>query len=571
MNTSTGSSTPFTAAIERMRAQRPTAVDRPTITQVRTIINGLIGCQPLEVVAEDTYGPYLNGGPRVSEEQAAKALLTGTDKESDRTVQATIRTVRAAASTGVVAATEEDGVWYLPGESVAQLQAQMRVIKMIADFGTWQTHVNGGSNAGTVNGADTDQTPLFQHLGLVDLMVRPTVVRRGKKFVAFQELPPAEKAQHLGLSDSQVTAILKIVANDGEQAGHDRIEEILESRERRSAVLRPGLTAGGQNDKVRNRRKAENDAEEQILLFGGTKKVKARSRSRRKNKDTVDLGPQPIVVPRGFERKAWHGRDVTKALAAIVVTDPDDETVARFISREYQEQAKVLTYEHLHLVWFYAKMQAEAKLEEFGAKNPVFAALAVEAFDTLDYARRDAGDALRELAAGNVDDLDALLHACAKAAWLAEGDLAKVERLIQAAKLRDTAVNALARELGYLSQRLKTTPARYLPRTIAELNAGQIRRIAAAAGLDVDNGGRDDERELRQRLRDYGFGADLDRLVPDGMNAIRTGRLDQFFRVMDARKDRDNTWHVQLRALNQAMSEELAAQGRARNGELLGV
>ena len=182
------------------------------------------------------------------------------------------------------------------------------------------------------------------------------------------------------------------------------------------------------------------------------------------------------------------------------------------------------------------------KIDQVNAKDPVFHAQAVAAYDLLDIARQDALNGIDKLLEGDVSDLQGLLNACVKSRWIAEREITLIERMIKAAQLRPGALKTLVNELKFFSARAKNLPHAYRPESIASLNVGQIQRIAEAAGLPVEGSSRVEESLIRNKLKALGLTSDLDRLVPEGIRAAQAGQLDEFWVVMGARAEGDTSW-----------------------------
>lgn len=250
-----------------------------------------------------------------------------------------------------------------------------------------------------------------------------------------------------------------------------------------------------------------------------------------------------VTIPDGFERTAGHRRDVSKALAAIVVTDPSDELITRYIARQYPTATNVLPFQAVSAMLYFA---TKDRLDEVDAIAPAFDPLAVAAYDLMETARADAVTGIGVLAGGDVTDLAALRDACTKARWVAEGELARIERAVTAAEQRPSAVPVLARELRLLAGRVDAHPDRYLPGTVADLTHGQVRRVAELAGLAVEATRRSDEADIRRRLQALGLSTDADRLVPDGIKAAHVGITDTFWDAMQRRADGEADWDDDL-------------------------
>lgn len=274
-----------------------------------------------------------------------------------------------------------------------------------------------------------------------------------------------------------------------------------------------------------------------------------RKRKRKRSGNNVLPEDLKVTVPPGFEPKGFHKRDVSKALAAIVVAAPDDATIARFVARTYQIRSAALNYPMLSGVWYFAQCGRLDKIDAVNAKDPVFHSQVVAAYDLLDIARRDAIDGIEVLVEQNLEDLDRLESACVKARWVAEQEITRLEKLIAAAKVRPTSLKTLEREIRYFADRVKHNEAIYKPSDISKLNVGQIQRIAQAAGLPVEGGSREEESQIRSKLKELGLSSDLDRLLPEGLRAAKTGQLDEFWDVMKACVDGDITWAQQLEEL----------------------
>jgi hypothetical protein len=343
------------------------------------------------------------------------------------------------------------------------------VLDVVAAFGTWLTHVNGGSGAVTRNAASVDQQPLFQSPA-------PAKVSAKAKKAAAKKAP--------------------------------------------------------------------------------AKKAPAKKAASKRAKSS---GPPVVIVPPGFERTAPHGRDVAKALAAVVVADPDEAVVTRFIARRYASTAKVLTFPLVASVWRFAVSGRLDEIDQINPDNLVFAELQVAAYDTLEVARLDCHAGIRTLCAADVSDLQVLSDAAARCRWVAEGEVSKLEKLIEVAEKSETARPLLAKELRFFAQAVQAAPDRYLPGSIADLNEAHVLRIGQAAGLAVDGGSRSDEADIRRRLQDLGLGSDVDRLVPEGIRAASVDLGDVFWDAMERRASGDPSWDDDL--LDAFESATLATSG----------
>lgn len=253
-----------------------------------------------------------------------------------------------------------------------------------------------------------------------------------------------------------------------------------------------------------------------------------------------------VSVPLGFERTAPHGRDVAKALAAIVVVDPQEDVVTRFLARRYASTAKVLTFPLVASVWRFATLDRLDDLGSINPKNMVFNELLVSAYDMLEFARRDCNDAVRTLAVGDVSDLQALSDAAARCRWVNEGEITRLERSIEMAKASPSSVSLLTKELEFFQATVRARPDLFLVASIEDLTEAHVRRIGQAAGLAVDGENRSLESDIRRRLHELGLASDVDRLVPEGVRAASAGLTDTFWEAMSRRVDNDPCWDEDL-------------------------
>lgn len=281
-----------------------------------------------------------------------------------------------------------------------------------------------------------------------------------------------------------------------------------------------------------------------------TKQTARRHKTGKKSQMVTDEGAKdiPVYAPVGYEPQAWHRRNIGNALKSVVATRPTPEAIARFVARTYAVRSATLSYPLVAGVWGFAVRGRLDGLHRV-SDDAVFLSQALAAYDLLDVARRDAIDAVRFLATQTPTDPDVVLQAIAKARWLNEGEFVQIERAAEAAKLRSNAAGPLATHLGHLAQRVARYPHRYTPEGICNLNVGQVRRIAAAAGLAVEEEDRFQETEIRAQLKELGLQSDADRLVPEALRAAERGKLDEFWDIMRSRLEGDLTWFTQLEDL----------------------
>lgn len=247
-----------------------------------------------------------------------------------------------------------------------------------------------------------------------------------------------------------------------------------------------------------------------------------------------------VILPPGYEPGAAHGRDVSKALSLIVVTDPGDEMIGRFVSRTYQPRSVELTYPFITGVWDFARRGRLHRIDRV-SDDPVFHELVVESYDLLEVSRRDAVTALAALADPRTPPQE-LRRLVVLSRWLAPDEVARIERCLD----HPGADGAnLQREQLLLAARIDDQPLKLQPESIAELAQGQVLGIIRAAGVRVDSE-RGLELEIRAGLKNLGLSGDTDRLLPEAQRAASRGKLDEFWAVMNARVEGDLTWTEQL-------------------------
>jgi hypothetical protein len=254
---------------------------------------------------------------------------------------------------------------------------------------------------------------------------------------------------------------------------------------------------------------------------------------------------QITYIPNGYEPTAPHRRDVTKALTAIVLSKPNADVIARFVSRTYRSRSGSLTYALVAGVWMFAKSGRLERIDKVSS-DAVFHNQVVAAYDLLDIALIDAIAGVEFLASQPDAELDLseILLACGKSRWLAERKVNRLERVAQMGS-----VGQLREELRAFARSVRSDYDTYHPGSISVLNAGQVMRICIAAGIKVEDDTRNDEVEIRSRLRALGLSIDADRLVPEALRAIQRGQSDAFWAIMQSRVDGDTTWADQLEEL----------------------
>lgn len=249
-------------------------------------------------------------------------------------------------------------------------------------------------------------------------------------------------------------------------------------------------------------------------------------------------GNVTVVIPTGFERAgSGNRRDVTKALAALVLGQPDRRDLARWAARQVRASHLWLDYSVVTTVYTFCRLGRADDLDQI---NPGFAPLTrhlVSAWDLLEQGRRDAIDAYGILAANLADPDPEVL---ARVAVLFETYTARVQRLIDAG-----ATPALiSKETGFLVQTIGTM----LPCSVSALTLGQVRRLAAAAGLVVDTPSSAVESHAFDLLEEYGLSADADQLVHVAVGALTRGKEVELRQALDLRRASDPEWLAPLAA-----------------------
>lgn len=294
--------------------------------------------------------------------------------------------------------------------------------------------------------------------------------------------------------------------------------------------------------------KAANESDTLFLGPWSHTLIQTKKRRGRPKKNYVPVTTPSVMIPEGFEPKGFHRRDVSKALAAIVVSPPDPNVLSRFLARTYSTRSSSLNYSVVSGVWYFAHAERLDHVDKVNKSDPVFHLQVVSAYDLLDVARQDAVDAIDKIVEGDTSDLDSLMDACLGAKWIAEREINKIEGMIEVARKRPAAIKALETELKYFAARANSS-ASYRPATIADLNVGQIQRISEAAGIPVEGSSRAEETDIRAKLKALGLSKDVDMLVPEGLRAAQVGQLDAFWDIMNARSEGDSTWSESLQEL----------------------
>lgn len=252
------------------------------------------------------------------------------------------------------------------------------------------------------------------------------------------------------------------------------------------------------------------------------------------------------------------GRGIHRPLAAMLVVHPGDQQLERWMARTYTASLPLLTFPVVASVWRFATLGALDKLESV-SPSPRFAKVAVEAWELLELSRREALAAVDQLigplAQAAVTPLgpdiqlklaERALHLARQASWLSEQDLRRVTRAAEELLVRPQAQDMLGSELRHLKQRQDRHPSVYQLGDVRQIREGQMLRICRLAGLPTEPPDSARVAELRNRIKDLGFGSDADQLTPNAVVADQVGVLEEFMAAIKARADGEHDWLEQM-------------------------
>jgi hypothetical protein len=259
-----------------------------------------------------------------------------------------------------------------------------------------------------------------------------------------------------------------------------------------------------------------------------------------------------ILVPLGYEPVSNSGRDIARALAAIVANRPSADVTARFVDRTYRLRSSSLTYHMVASVWGFASRGRIPRIRKV-SDDPIFHLEVAAAYDMLDVARTDAQRCIRDIldAKAPLDEpgLQALRDNLIQCRWVHEGEVNRLLKTVDTAIKRQASTPLVERELDHLRSRSEEPGSPWNLASVGLLNAGQVRRISAQAGITVDPVGKSNEAQIRASLRSMGLSQDADKLVPEALRASDRNLLDEFWGVLQARLEGDVTWSEQLEEL----------------------
>jgi hypothetical protein len=285
---------------------------------------------------------------------------------------------------------------------------------------------------------------------------------------------------------------------------------------------------------------AISDDVDQPTLFQDVQ-VKKRSRKPRASKAKANAAAPmvAIVLPDGFTRQEL-GKDIDGSLIAIVALRPTPAEINRFIQRNYSRSAQPLSFEMLTAIWTFARLRRLKGLRSV-SETSSFVRNCVAAWDALEVARQSAMQALQVLVSSS--DADALREATTKLLPVWEVEARNLQGLLDAT---GSVSPAFQRSQAWLAKRIAA--GQLVVAHVAELNEGQIRRIATLSGLDTEVISRNEETYIRSKLADMNLSLDAEQLVPVGVAAVRKGLEDAFLDACLRRAKGDQNWAADLEA-----------------------
>jgi hypothetical protein len=260
-----------------------------------------------------------------------------------------------------------------------------------------------------------------------------------------------------------------------------------------------------------------------------------------------------IVIPDGFEPGALGRRNLTRSVAVIAEADPDEALIRRWLDRTASsERTSTLTYEVVIALWQVARLGRLEEVEGI-SPSPAFRRTLVAGFDLLASAIDEANVrlvALRQIARSEAVEIlaarDEVEEHAAALAWLHPQPMRQLKELVEHARVGELGPRALVARVRHLgpeaSGQLVTQPLS----GIASLNEAQVKRACERAGLSTDPVEFHDEQRIRRRIEELGLDRDLDQLLPEGLRALRSDRLEVFFEAIEARAAGDADWALRL-------------------------
>ena len=243
------------------------------------------------------------------------------------------------------------------------------------------------------------------------------------------------------------------------------------------------------------------------------------------------------------------GVDFSKSVVQIMSTDPDESLLRRWLMRRYHSVHQVLDFGVVALVHRICQLNRLVDIEQLpkrGVFNSNFARVLVEAYDLLEVTRKDAVTAVGHLTSQSTGDKFTDLEASiSTASWLHQ---AVFNRLSVSVESNPSEVQPL---LARLARDAVSAPNTYLPANIAELNDGQVLRLAQHVGLRVDSVSKEELAQVRSWVAALDMSQDSDILVASGVLACRAGLGNLYQKSLEKRAKGSFNW---AKTLNTALS-----------------
>ena len=260
-----------------------------------------------------------------------------------------------------------------------------------------------------------------------------------------------------------------------------------------------------------------------------------------KNKKSFNV----IKIPKGYEPELNNGRDITRAISAIVSNNPGNEAIARFVDRTYRLRNPSISLNTLNSICCFSNQGRIFNISKV-SDDPVFIQNIVLSYNLLYNGIKDAEKSLNKLttlANDTSKNYKKIYTILLSVIWLKESSILR----FLSHKDRNSTNKTIQSEFNFLLKILFAELNNI--NNIGQLNSGQIRRLAASKGISVDLVSRENETQIRSVLKNMGLGSDVDKLVPDALRAEEMDRLDDFWNIIQLRIDGDVSWSEQLEDL----------------------
>ena len=251
-----------------------------------------------------------------------------------------------------------------------------------------------------------------------------------------------------------------------------------------------------------------------------------------------------VVLHQSFKPKAAGGdvRDVVSSCAMIILGNPGDHDLARYLQRSRKTE-KLLTYEHVTLVWMFAKLGRISDLPYINPSSPGLKKVLAEAYNLLETARSDAMRGLKILT-DEKSKPEEMRDAAIMLQSIHPGLASRLVRTI------DTGVAKLIQqECSQLKRYLSVASDTLVLDEIASLGEEHVLRICRGIGLHTDGSSRVEESHIRARLTQMGLVNDTAKLLHTGVAAARQGVENQFWEAVDRWVDGEKNWDSDLLTL----------------------